>query len=143
MTQLEIPIANSAQASAHSCVFSVVLADDDDKVRAALAGLIEDHASFALVGAVADGLAAADLCRSTTPDLVLVDVMMPTGGSDAAVAIHAVSPSTVVCAYTARGDRRTRDQLLAGGIEAVFVKGRSEDLAGRLFDLMSRRNDRS
>lgn len=128
------------RATALDDVFSFVVADDDDAVRAAIIGLLGDHAGFDLVGQAPDGLTAADICASVLPDLAVVDVMMPSGGCDAATAIHAVSPETVVCAYTARGDRRTREQLMECGVEAVFVKGRSRDLAARLYEHMQRRD---
>ena len=70
------------------------------------------------------------------PELAIVDVMMPTGGCKAAAAIHDVSPDTVVVAYTARGDTRTREHLMHCGIAEVYVKGGGIDLPNALYDLM-------
>lgn len=126
--------------SAHVDTFTVVIADDDDNVRAALADLLGDHVGFELVGEASDGHTAAEVCSRLTPDLAVVDVVMPSGGSAAASAIHAVSPGTAVLAYTARGDHRTRDNLLRGGIEAVFVKGRTQDLSTCLYEHMQQRH---
>lgn len=119
-------------------VFSVIVADDDDNVRSALASLLDEHDGLNLVGLSDSGSGAANLCADVHPELAVVDVMMPTGGCEAVTAIHQVSPDTVVVAYTARGDRRTRQQLMACGMSQVFVKGGGDDLCTALYDLMQR-----
>ena len=115
--------------------FTVVLADDDEQVRDAMAALFDDHPRLRVVGSAGSGAGAATLCAGLRPHLAVVDVMMPTGGVEAIEAIHAASPATIVVAYTARRDRRTRDRLLAGGAAAVFTKGITSDLAGALDEL--------
>jgi DNA-binding NarL/FixJ family response regulator len=117
--------------------FTVVIADDDEYVRIALRELIEDHPGLVLVAAADSGITAAQLCRAHQPDLGVIDVMMPNGGVDAVLAIREVSPRTVVVAYTARSDRRTRERLLASGAAAVFAKGYEDDLAGALYRLLA------
>lgn len=119
-------------------VFSVIVADDDDNVRSALASLLDEHNGLLLAGLSDSGSGAADLCADVHPELAVVDVMMPTGGCEAVTAIHQVSPDTVVVAYTARGDRRTREQLLECGMTEVFVKGGGVDLSTALYELMQR-----
>ena len=116
--------------------FRVVVADDDDAVREALGSLIDAHPAFILVGSAPDGFEAARLCGVEQPKLAVVDVMMPGGGVDAVAAIRAASPGTVVAAYTARSDRRTREQLLAAGAVEVFAKGGAIDLASELHNLV-------
>ena len=119
-------------------VFSVIVADDDDNVRTALASLLDEHDGLHLVGLTDSGSGAADLCADVHPELAVVDVMMPAGGCDAVAAIRQVSPDTIVVAYTARGDRHTRHQLVECGMIEVFVKGGGVDLSTALYDLMQR-----
>ncbi len=114
----------------------VVVADDDDAVREALGNLIEAHPAFSVVGRAPDGFEAARLCGDKQPRLAVVDVMMPGGGVAAVAAIHAVSPGTVIAAYTARSDRRTRQQLIAAGAAEVFAKGDAIDLVSELQHLI-------
>ncbi len=121
--------------------FSVLVADDDVLVREALGGLIEDHPELTLAGSADCGTGAAEFCARRHPDLAVLDVMMPAGGSEAVSAIRAVSPRTVVVAYTARSDRRTRERLLASGAAAVFVKGTETDLAGALYGILTTGGD--
>ena len=116
--------------------FGVVVADNDDDIRRALADLIDDHPRLHLLGQAMDGLAAAELCARHTAHLAVIDVRMPHGGADAVVAIRAACPVTIVAAYTTLGDRRTRERLLAAGAAAVFVKGGAHDLGDELAALV-------
>ena len=109
-------------------ISTVVVADDDEPVRRALADLIADHPRLQLVGIAASGEEAAELCRRHHPHLAVVDVMMPGGGADAIEAILDVSPTTSVVVYTAQSNRRTRHHLLRAGAADVIVKGGDREL---------------
>jgi DNA-binding NarL/FixJ family response regulator len=55
----------------------VVVADDQEIVRAGFAALLETQDDFAVAGIAADGVEAVELCRAEHPDIVLMDVRMP------------------------------------------------------------------
>lgn len=55
----------------------VVLADDQDLVRAGLAMLVNSQPDLRVVGQAADGLAAVSLLAAMEADVVLMDVRMP------------------------------------------------------------------
>ena len=55
----------------------VVLADDQDLVRAGLAMIVESQDDLTVVGQAADGAAAIEAVMKTSPDVVLMDVRMP------------------------------------------------------------------
>ncbi len=118
-------------------VFSVVIADDDELVVEALAGLIDDHPALQLVGAGLSGHDAARLCAVHLPHLVVLDVAMPLGGIDGIAAVQDASPDSVVVFYTAQADRRTCHRLIDAGASAVFAKGAAIDLAGDLHELVA------
>lgn len=111
---------------------TVVIADDDSRVRTALSELIVAHPDLALGGTAASGSDAAELCARHRPTIAVVDVMMPGGGRDAILAIRAVSPTTLIVVYTARSDRRTTERMLEAGAERVLVKGGGADFADEL-----------
>lgn len=55
----------------------VVIADDQDMVRAGLALILRPYEDIEIVGEAADGDQVVDLARRVRPDVVLMDVRMP------------------------------------------------------------------
>jgi DNA-binding NarL/FixJ family response regulator len=134
------PAASATDAGRTGDVLSVILADDDDQVRDALAEVIDEHRRLRLLATAADGSHAAALCASTPPDIAIVDVMMPHGGTEAVRSVLDVSPTTTVVVYTARSDRRTRQQLLDAGASLVIVKGSDVDIVDAVVGVAERRS---
>lgn len=56
---------------------TIVLADDHPVVRHGLKALLEAERDFSVIGEAADGPAAADLVERLTPQVLVVDLMMP------------------------------------------------------------------
>ena len=55
----------------------VVVADDQDIVRAGFSALLETQPDITVVGSAGDGAEAVRLCREHEPDVVVMDVRMP------------------------------------------------------------------
>jgi DNA-binding NarL/FixJ family response regulator len=56
----------------------ILVADDHQVVRAGFAELLDTQPDFTVVGTAADGAEAVRACHELTPDVVLMDVRMPT-----------------------------------------------------------------
>ena len=55
----------------------IVVADDQEVVRAGFGMLLESQPDFCVVGDAADGAQAIRVCHQQQPDVVLMDVRMP------------------------------------------------------------------
>ncbi|WP_149179400.1 response regulator transcription factor [Streptomyces sp. TRM49041] len=67
----------------------VLLADDQALLRSAFKVLVESEPDMRVVGEASDGAEAVALARTTTPDVVLMDIRMP--GTDGLAATRAIT----------------------------------------------------
>ncbi|NLF04400.1 MAG: response regulator transcription factor [Actinomycetales bacterium] len=79
----------------------IVVADDQDLIRAGLRAILEAEPDLEVVGEARDGLEAARLARTHEADVVLMDVQMPgTDGLDGIAAVAAARPEARVVVLT-------------------------------------------
>jgi len=101
----------------------VIVADDDPIVRELLRRILHRHAHIQLVAEASDGDEAVALCKATTPDILLLDLLMPRlPGMDALreLSTEAVPVRPIVlCAFA--GTRQVV-QALQLGARAVLLK---------------------
>ena len=106
----------------------VAVADDHGVLRDGLAGVIGALPDMELVATAADGAEAVAMCRSTTPDVVLMDLEMPVvDGIEATRAILADAPKTAVLVLTSFSDRRRITSALDAGAVGYLLKDASAD----------------
>jgi signal transduction histidine kinase len=106
----------------------VLVAEDEEAVREALADLLSADPAVSVVALAQDAAQAIELASKETPDVALIDVKMPEGGGPhAARGIHDVSPATRVIALSAYEDRRTVLEMLRAGAVGYVVKGTGAD----------------
>ncbi|MPZ85449.1 MAG: response regulator [Actinophytocola sp.] len=110
----------------------VVVVDDQEVVRAGFAALLDTQPDLTVVGTAADGVEAVSVCRAGRPDVVLMDVRMPTmDGIQATRRITAVAdPPRVLMLTTFDLDEHVYDALVAGA-SGFLLK---DVTAERLFD---------
>lgn len=58
-------------------MIKIVVADDHDIVRKGLQALLKDESDFEIVGEAANGLEALELVNLLSPDILVLDLMMP------------------------------------------------------------------
>lgn len=100
----------------------VVLADDENLVRGALASLLDLEPDIEVLAQAADGAAAVELTREHRPDLVLLDLEMAgTDGLTAAGTIGAESDVPVVI-VTRHARHGVLKRALGVGVRAFVPK---------------------
>ncbi|MET8352214.1 MULTISPECIES: response regulator transcription factor [unclassified Micromonospora] len=109
----------------------VVVADDQEVVRAGFAALLDTQPDFTVVGSAADGAEAVRICRERRPDVVLMDVRMPVmDGIEATRHLAAAGGPRVLILTTFDLDEHVYDALGAGA-SGFLLK---DVTAERLFD---------
>lgn len=102
----------------------VLVADDDEDIRAALADLIGSDPQLELTGLATDADEAIRVAQAEHPDVILMDVRMPGGGGSRATReIRTAVPLARVVALSAYGDRATVLDILTAGAVGYVAKG--------------------
>ena len=109
----------------------VMLVDDHTMVRRGLATFLKVYDDLELVGEAADGEAAVQLCARILPDVILMDLVMPTmDGVAATNLIRQQFPTVQVIALTSfKEGKLVQDALQAGAIGYLLKDISAEKLA--------------
>jgi DNA-binding NarL/FixJ family response regulator len=111
-------------------VIRVLIADDDDLMRAGLVELLTADPEIEIVGQAATGREAVERARRLTPDVVLMDVRMP--DLDGIAATHELVPTAstakILILTTFEQDDYIFGALRAGASGFLLKRTRPEDL---------------
>ncbi len=99
----------------------IVIADNESIIRMDLKELLEES-GHQVVGEASDGLKAVELVRKTRPDLVIMDIKMPTMDGIAAARIIANEKLAPVLLLTAFSQKEIVDKAKESGVLAYLVK---------------------
>jgi DNA-binding NarL/FixJ family response regulator len=101
----------------------VVLADDQEMVRAGLRMLVDFQPDLEVVGEAADGVEAVEVVARTRPDVVLMDVRMPRcDGLEAARRVLAAHADVAVVVLTTFDEDAALAGALRAGVSGFLLK---------------------
>jgi len=101
----------------------VLLADDHTIVRKGLRSLLDSEAGIEIIGEAQDGREAIEKVEQLHPDVVLMDIVMPTlNGLEATRQIKKRFPEVKVLALTMHANEDYISQILRAGASGFVVK---------------------
>jgi len=109
---------------------SILIVDDHAVVRQGLRLLLEARPEIDVIGEAADGQMALQMARTSAPDVILLDLLMPNmNGLQVLEQIKAFGVSSRVLILTSSIEDHLVQQALAGGADGYILKTtRSSDL---------------
>lgn len=113
----------------------VLIADDEDLVRAGLAAIIDAEPDLHVVGEATDGTAVGPQVRRLRPDVVLMDVRMPTlDGIEATRALLSTlaDPPKVLVVTTFENDDHVYEALRVGASGFLLKRARPAELVAAI-----------
>lgn len=116
-------------APQHHQKIRVLIVDDEGLMRAGLRLMIDGTDGITVVGEAADGIEVPEAVQRLDPDVVLMDIRMPTvSGIEATAALRRAGSRTQVIILTAFDtDAFLRDALMAGAV-SFLLKDAAPDL---------------
>ena len=113
---------------------TILLADDHQLFREGLAGILNAHPDFAVVGEASDGLEAVVMARKLQPDIVIMDISMPRmDGVEATRQIKEEQPNALIVMLTVRDEDENLFEAIKSGAQGYLLKTiRSRDLLAML-----------
>lgn len=113
----------------------ILIADDSHVMRLLYREVLQQAGDFAIVGEVGDGQAAVEACERLRPQVVAMDITMPTlSGIAATAAIMARCPTPVVIvsnALDSRASRLAMQAFEAGAVDVVAKPNMTDRAAGQ------------
>ena len=102
---------------------SIVVVDDHGIVREGLCALLDGHLRMKVVGSVANGKDAIEVAKRLTPDVVVMDLVLPElNGIDATLRILAALPCTGIIILSACDTSEHVVRALRAGARGYVLK---------------------
>jgi DNA-binding NarL/FixJ family response regulator len=101
----------------------ILVVDDHEIVRRGVRSLLEAHAGWVVCGHAADGVEAIDKTRELCPDVVVMDVTMPTmNGLEATRILSATCPQSFIVVLSQHDSKEMMREARAAGARAFVRK---------------------
>ncbi|MFT5904464.1 MAG: DNA-binding NarL/FixJ family response regulator [Cryomorphaceae bacterium] len=104
-------------------IITVLLADDHAMVRAGLHSLINTESDIEVIGEAENGREAVEMATSLNPDIIIMDIAMPTlNGFEATRQIIKSTPAAKIFILSAHGDDAYVEQAMTIGASGFLIK---------------------
>jgi two-component system, NarL family, sensor kinase len=104
----------------------VLIADDHELLRRGVRSMLENETDFQVCGEAIDGMDAVEKALSLHPDLVILDINMPSLNGLAVVRqILRARPETRILVFTVHDSEQTQQESLVAGAHGYLSKGRA------------------
>ncbi len=101
----------------------ILIADDHEVARRGVRALLESHAGWEVCGEAKDGREALELAAALKPDIVLLDIGMPSlNGLEAARQILSTAPDTAILVLTMHDSDQVIREVLRAGARGFLLK---------------------
>lgn len=102
----------------------ILIADDDDRVRRAVIGMISSETDWTFCGEASDGAEALRKARVLLPDLILIDISMPgLNGFEVARALRQEMSTAKIVIMSQHDPVRLLSPAIEAGAHACVDKG--------------------
>jgi DNA-binding NarL/FixJ family response regulator len=109
----------------------ILIADDSPLIRECLGKLLGSHRGWEVCGEATDGEDAVSKARELTPDVIVIDYLMPRkNGIEAAREISKRSPRTPILLCTITPTTQLADMARGAGIAGTLSKGELDKMIG-------------
>jgi len=118
--------------------FRTLIVDDVEDFRHFLCSTLEQRTDCEVVGEASDGLQAVVQAELLQPDLILLDLGLPTiNGIEAARRIRKLSPNSKILFFTQNCSREIAQGALRTGAHGYLLKSDATDLPNAVETVLS------
>jgi DNA-binding NarL/FixJ family response regulator len=115
-------------AKKRKTAWRVLIVDDHPVVREGIRMCLKDHREVELVGEAANGAEALELIKELSPDVALLDLVMPRmSGLEALPGIRRARPKLKVIIFTYHNTREQVREALAAHVDGYLLKDSSPE----------------
>ncbi len=120
----------------------ILIADDSPLVRRSIRRLLESNPEWEICGEAANGQEAIDQAMVLTPDIIVLDLVMPVmDGLQAARRMAVIAPKIPTVMLTMYASDQLRTEASEIGVQGVISKSQSSSLIETIETLLARRAD--
>lgn len=105
----------------------ILVVDDYEPWRRFVCSKLQERPELRIIGEVSDGLEAVQKAQELQPDVILLDIGLPTlNGIEAAIRIHSAAPEARILFASQNGDMDVVRTALSNGARGYLLKADGE-----------------